>query len=186
VLSYTAAGGWGVLCADASVRAGLEVVPLPDELRAAIDGLLPSRWSRNNPVDLAGGETRDTIPTLLDRVTAHPAVDAVLYLGLGIQAANAQVLKSGSFYPGHGLERIVSFHERQDARYAEAAREASEKYGKPVLCASELVLTDREGTNPAPRAVAAAGRITYPSAHRAVGALAHLVHYAEWRRRHSL
>ncbi len=183
VLVFTAAGGWGVLCADACVRAGLEVAPLPSDLLAEIDPLLPSRWSRGNPVDMAGGESRDTIPKLLDLVTRHPSVDAVIYLGLGIQAANAQVLKSGPFYPGHGLDRIVAFHERQDARYAEVAREVSERYAKPVLCASELVYTDRAGTNPAPRAVAAGGRITYPSAHRAVRALAHLVRYAEWRRR---
>jgi acyl-CoA synthetase (NDP forming) len=183
VLVFTAAGGWGVLCADACVRAGLEVVPLAGDLLAEIDPLLPSRWSRGNPVDMAGGESRDTIPKLLEVVTRHHSVDAVIYLGLGIQAANAQVLKTGPFYPGHGLDRIVAFHERQDARYAEVAREVSERYAKPVLCASELVYTDRARTNPAPLAVAAGGRITYPSAHRAVRALAHLVRYGEWRRR---
>jgi acyl-CoA synthetase (NDP forming) len=183
VLIFTAAGGWGVLCADACVRAGLDVVALPDDLRRAIDELLPSRWSRNNPVDMAGGESRETIPALLDLVTRHPAVDAVIYLGIGIQAANAEVLKSGPFYPKHGIERIVAFHERQDARYAEAAKEVGERYAKPVLCASELVYTDRAGVNPAPRTIAAGGHITYPSAHRAVRALAHLVRYADWRRR---
>jgi acyl-CoA synthetase (NDP forming) len=183
VLIFTAAGGWGVLCADACVRAGLDVLRLPEDLKGEIDDLLPSRWSRGNPVDMAGGESRETIPTLLDLVTRHPSVDAVIYLGIGIQAANAQVLKTGPFYPGHGLDRIVAFHERQDARYAEIAAEVSERYGKPVLCASELVLTDRAGSNPAPRTVTARGRITYPSAHRAVRALAHLVRYAEWRRR---
>jgi acyl-CoA synthetase (NDP forming) len=45
------------------------------------------------------------------------------------------------------------------------------------------VLTDRAGSNPAPRTVGARGRITYPSAHCAVRSLAHLVRYAEWRRR---
>jgi acyl-CoA synthetase (NDP forming) len=183
VLVFTAAGGWGVLCADACVRAGLDVVALPEDLRTEIDALLPSRWSRNNPIDMAGGESRDTIPTLLDLVTRHPAVDAVIYLGMGIQAANAHILKTGSFYPGHGLDRIVAFHERQDARYAEVAKEVSERYAKPVMCASELAITDRAGTNPAPQAVAAGGRLLYPSAHRAVRALAHLVRYAEWRRR---
>lgn len=186
VLIFTAAGGWGVLCADACVRAGLEVVALPPDLRAEVDALLPSRWSRGNPVDMAAGESRETIPTLLDLVTRHPDVDAVLYLGIGIQAANAELLRSGPFYPRHGLGRIVAFHQRQEARYAEAAKEVSERYGKPVLCASELVVTDRAGRNPAPRAVAAGGRILYPSAHRAVRALAHLVGYAGWRRRRGL
>ena len=36
--------------------------PLPDDLRDSLDELLPPRWSRNNPIDLAGGETKDTVP----------------------------------------------------------------------------------------------------------------------------
>ena len=60
----TTAGGWGVVTADAITRdPDLELLPLPADLLAAIDAELPPRWSRNNPVDCAGGETRDTIPT---------------------------------------------------------------------------------------------------------------------------
>ena len=55
--------------------------------------MVPARWSRNNPIDLAGGETRDTIPEVLDLVCAHPDVDAVIHLGIGIQAASANVLQ---------------------------------------------------------------------------------------------
>jgi acyl-CoA synthetase (NDP forming) len=182
VVVLTAAGGWGVLSADACVGAGLDLIGLPDDLRGQIDALLPARWSRNNPVDMAGGETRDTIPDLLDCITGHPAVDAVVYLGLGIQAAQAHVMKASPYYPGHGLQRIAEFHERQDRRYAEAAAAASERYGKPVLSATELVYTDRAYGNAAPLTVAASGRICYPSAHRAVNALVHLCAYAAFRR----
>ncbi len=69
----TTAGGWGVVTADAISRDGaLELAALPDDLRAAIDEHLPPRWSRNNPIDLAGGETRDTIPLVLELVARHP------------------------------------------------------------------------------------------------------------------
>ena len=71
VVVFTTAGGWGVLAADACAAAGLELVALPEELRAAIDALVPARWSRNNPIDLAGGETRDTVPEVLDLICAH-------------------------------------------------------------------------------------------------------------------
>ncbi len=51
----TTAGGWGVVTADAIVRSGsLELSPLPDDLRAEIDGKLPPRWSRSNPDRLRG------------------------------------------------------------------------------------------------------------------------------------
>jgi acetyltransferase len=175
---FTTAGGWGVLAADACAEAGLLLIPLPEDLRRAIDALVPPRWSRSNPVDLAGGETRDTIPEVLDLICAHPEVDAVIHLGLGIQAAQAHAFRSGPFFPGHGLERIVEFHERQDRRYARAAREASERHGKPVLSASELSYTDRAYGNSGPVGVREEGRLCYPSAHRAVAALRALCSYA--------
>ena len=181
----TTAGGWGVLAADACAQNGLDLIPLPADLRAQIDELVPPRWSRGNPVDLAGGETRDTVPEALDRIAAHPHVDAVIHLGIGIQAAQAQVFRSGRFYPEHGLERIAEFHQRQDRRYAAAAAAASARHAKPVLSASELVQSDRAYGNSGPRGLREEGRLCYPSAHRAVAALAALCRYANWHRTHA-
>lgn len=172
VVVLTTAGGWGVVTADAIHRSSLDLTPLPDDLRAALDEKLPPRWSRGNPVDLAGAETRDTIPEVIDLIARHPDVDALLYLGLGIQSNTAALLRTGGFYPDHGLERIVDYHERQDARFAVAAAEASERYDKPVLCATELAVTHPDNAGPA--AVRASGRLCYPSANRAVVALDHL------------
>ncbi len=169
VAIMTAAGGWGVVAADAVANSSLELLELPDDLRTAIDKHLPPRWSKSNPIDLAGGETRDTIPTLLNLVAQHPAVDSLLYLGMGIQANQAALFRAGPYYPDHGLERIVDYHERQDARFATAAAEASAASGKPVLVATELGLSNPE--NPGPAAVRASGRLCYASAGRAIQAL---------------
>ena len=106
-------------------------------------------------------------------------------MGLGIQAATAALFRGGAFYPDHGLERMADFHERQDQRYALAAAESSQRHGKPVLTITELVYTDRGYGNAGPLAVREAGRICYPSAHRAVAALRALVDYAEFRGRGS-
>jgi acetyltransferase len=183
VVIFTSVGGWGVLAADACADAGLELLKLPESIRAAIDERVPARWSRGNPIDLAGGETRDTIPEVLDLVCAHPDVDAVIHLGIGIQAATASFFRSGRFYPDFGLERMAEFHERQDRRYAEAAIEASQKHGKPVLSVTELVVSNPE--NPGPAALREHGRVCYPSAHRAVRALGALVRWSEIRERRS-
>jgi len=180
----TTAGGWGVMTADALAASSLRLIPLPDDLRAAIDTKLPPRWSRANPVDMAGGESRDTVPEVLHLVAAHPDVDAVIFLGLGIQSNTARLLRDGPFHPDHGLERIVAFHERQDRRFAEAAAEASAASGKPVLTATELGVTDP--ANPGPAAVRESGRYCYPSANRAVTALEHLWRYARYRQRRGL
>jgi acyl-CoA synthetase (NDP forming) len=184
VAVLTTVGGWGVVTADAIEASSLSLVALPDDLREAIDARLPPRWSRNNPIDCAGGETRDTVPELLELVTAHPAIDAVIFLGLGIQSNTARLLRSGPFWPEHGLERIVEFHERQDRRFAEAAAAVSTATGKPVLTATELAVADP--ANPGPTAVRASGRLCYPSANRAVTALDHLWRYARWRKRRAL
>jgi len=182
VVVLTTAGGWGVVTADAIAASSLELTPLPDDLRVALDGKLPPRWSRNNPVDLAGAETRDTIPEVIDLIVGHPDVDAVVYLGLGIQSNQAALMRSGPFYPDHGLERIVDYHERQDARFAQAAADASDRYDKPVLTATELAVTHPDNTGPA--AVRASGRLCYATANRAVTALDHLWRDARYRELH--
>jgi acetyltransferase len=181
VAVVTTAGGWGVMTADALASSSLELMPLPDDLRAAIDTRLPPRWSRANPIDMAGGESRDTVPEVLEVVAAHPAVDAVIFLGVGIQSNSARLLRDGPFYPDHGLERVVAFHERQDRRFATAAADASAATGKPVLVASELAVTDP--ANPGPATVRESGRFCYPSANRAVTALEHLWRYARFQQR---
>ena len=175
----TTAGGWGVVTADAITRDGrIRLLELPDDLRQAIDAKLPPRWSRNNPVDCAGGETRDTIPEVLELIASHPDVHAVVYLGLGIQSNQARMMRDGRFYPDFGLERIVAYHERQDARFAEAAHELSEQTGKPILTATELAVADPD--NPGPATVRRTGRVCYPSGERAVAALGHLVRYRQF------
>ena len=50
-----------VLAADACAAAGLDLIALPADITSKIDSMVPSRWSRSNPIDLAGGETRDTV-----------------------------------------------------------------------------------------------------------------------------
>ena len=181
VVVVTTVGGWGVLTADAITRSSLTLLDLPDDLRAALDQRLPPRWSRNNPIDLAGSETRDTVPEILDVVARHPAVHAVVFLGIGIQSNEAALMRSGKFFPDHGLERMVEFHEHQDARYAQAAHEISGATGKPILVASELAVTDP--TNAGPRAVRESGRYCAWSATRAVNALDHLWRYTRYRSR---
>ncbi|MFM8861767.1 MAG: acetate--CoA ligase family protein [Acidimicrobiia bacterium] len=173
----TTVGGWGVLAADAVVRTELELVDLSDGLRSELDALLPPRWSRNNPIDLAGGETKETVPAVLSAVVDEPSIDAVVVLGAGIQSNQGRLEREGPFFPDHGLERIVAFHDRQDARYATEADRLSTDSSKPILLATELAVADRD--NAAVRAVADTGRYCYPSGERAVRALG----AAWWRRR---
>ena len=179
VVVLTTVGGWGVVTSDAIAQDGvLDLITLPSALVKSLDDLLPPRWSRNNPIDCAGGETRDTIPAILDLVCAHDDVDSVIFLGLGIQSNQARMMSEGHFYPDHGLERIVSYHRKQDERFAQAAAEYSVKYNKPVLVATELAVADP--FNPGPATVRETGRLCYASGTRAATALGHMYRYAKF------
>jgi acyl-CoA synthetase (NDP forming) len=182
VVVLTTAGGWGVVTADAVTKdRDLVLMGLPEDLRAQIDTKLPPRWSQSNPVDLAGAETRETIPEVMEILAAHPEVHSIVYLGLGIQSNQAKLTRNGGFFPENGLDRIVAFHERQDTRYAQAAHDLSLTYGKPILSATELAVSDP--ANPGPAAVRATGRLCYPSANRAVTSLGHLYRRARYLER---
>ncbi|MFM7046409.1 MAG: acetate--CoA ligase family protein [Actinomycetota bacterium] len=180
VALLTTAGGWGVVTADALSRDGiLRLAELSDDVMRKLDGLLPARWSRNNPVDCAGGETRDTIPAVLEVLATSDAVDAVVYLGIGIQSNQARLMREGGFHPDHGLARIVEYHERQDERFATAAHDLTVSTGKPVIVATELAVADP--LNAGPATVRKLGGMCFASGPRAVRALSHAYIYAHHR-----
>ena len=182
VVIFTTAGGWGVLAADAISGTDLNLTDLPKEIIESINELVPSRWSKSNPIDLAGGETRDTIPQVMDIVASHSNIDAIIHLGIGIQSAQAYAFQSGKFYDDKELEldRLVEFHQKQDERYALAAIESSKKYDIPILTATELVNSDRHYGNPGPTTIKKNGKVCYASAHRAVKALETLNQYRKY------
>ncbi len=146
------------------------------------------RGPRVAVVTTAGGwgvVTADAITrSELELVASHPDVDAVVYLGLGIQSNQARMMREGPFHPDHGLERIVAYHERQDARFARAAADVSQATGKPVLTATELAVASPD--NPGPRTVRETNRLCYAASNRAVTALEHLWRHARWRLRRDL
>ena len=90
-------------------------------------------------------------------------------------------MREGGFYPDHGLERIVEYHERQDRRFAQSAVEMASRTNKPVLIATELAVADATGA--APSTVRELEAMCFASGPRAVRALAHAY---RWARNHEL
>lgn len=178
VVVMTTAGGWGVLTADAIAKTSLTLLPLPTDLKDSIDSLLPPRWSKSNPVDLAGGETRDTIPDLLSLLLAHECVDSLIFLGLGIQGNVARSYFESPFANG-GTDRMAKFHTSQEERYAMSIITAMNKYGKPVLASSELSIADPG--NPGPKTLRDHGVLCYRSPLSAVECLSHITNFASIR-----
>tara|TARA_B100000902_G_scaffold155210_1_gene151642 strand:- start:301 stop:1758 length:1458 start_codon:yes stop_codon:yes gene_type:complete len=168
VIVVTTAGGWGVMTADAISRSKLDLMELPRDLEVQINQYLPPRWSKSNPVDLAGGETRDTIPTLLPLILGHPQVDSMIFLGLGIQGNVARSYLESPVATAE-TEKMANFHISQEMRYAEAIIQASRDFGKPVFVATEIVSTDSQ--NPGPKSLIDFGEVCFSSPIAAVKAL---------------
>ena len=136
-------------------------LPLPDDLRAAIDEKLPPRWSRNNPIDLAGGETRDTIPEVLELVAApsrrrrdrvprprHPVEPGPPDAR---RAASTRTTGSSASSP------TTSARTRGSRRPRPTISDAT---GKPILTATELAVADPDNAGPARRSARPAASAT--------------------------
>tara|TARA_Y100000766_G_scaffold285094_1_gene306330 strand:- start:749 stop:2206 length:1458 start_codon:yes stop_codon:yes gene_type:complete len=147
VIVVTTAGGWGVITADAISRSNLELLELPQDLEEQINEYLPPRWSKSNPVDLAGGETRDTIPALIPLILEHPQVDSMIFLGLGIQGNVARTYIESPVATTE-TKKMANFHISQEKRYAEAIMQASKDFEKPVFVATEIGITDSHNAGP--------------------------------------
>ena len=78
----TLGGGWGVVTADLCSEYGLEVPELSSEIVNSLDKLLPSYWSKSNPVDLVG-ENDTRLPMFaMEELAKWDGCDAIINLGI--------------------------------------------------------------------------------------------------------
>lgn len=76
----TNGGGAGVLAADAAGLAGVSLQELSDSLMGKLDAVLPSTWSRANPIDIIGDAPIDRYTRTLQALLADHDSGAVLFL----------------------------------------------------------------------------------------------------------
>jgi acetyltransferase len=76
----TNGGGAGVLATDALIAAGGRLAALSEETIADLNRLLPSTWSRGNPVDIIGDASGTRYADALTTLLRDPEVDAILVL----------------------------------------------------------------------------------------------------------
>lgn len=74
----TNAGGPGVMACDALTESQGELARLSEKTIAALDAVLPSYWSRGNPVDVLGDASPQRYAAALDAVLGDEGVDGVL------------------------------------------------------------------------------------------------------------
>jgi acyl-CoA synthetase (NDP forming) len=127
VAVVTNGGGAGVLMADEVARNGLSLAEFPPELIAAVDELLPSFWSRRNPMDMVAMAGGDVGPRVVELVAACDAVDAIVVLSvLGVPNTGAGVRAEGAEGEFAGLSPW-------ETRFMQLVSDLMDKTGKPII-----------------------------------------------------
>jgi acyl-CoA synthetase (NDP forming) len=134
-------GGYGVVASDSCELAGLEVPPLPPEAVQKIDQLLPSYWSRGNPVDLVGYINREVQPKVVEEVAKLDNIDAIIasgfILGRSIGSSIFKLLHRDKESGGE------TWSDRATKKVAEEVRNLIDRYHKPIVA---VTLTTDPGT----------------------------------------
>jgi acetyltransferase len=80
IVVITNSGGPGVMAADTIAAYGLELSSLETESLERLDRILPSYWSRGNPIDILGDATPDRYVKVIDCCFRAREVDGMLVI----------------------------------------------------------------------------------------------------------
>ncbi len=182
VAVMTLGGGWGVVAADLCAQYGLEVPELSPEIIRRFDEMLPSYWSRSNPVDLVG-ENDPSLPMVgLEELLKWDGCDAVINLGIhGKRIFTGRLIESISVadpdYSREFLEQVKQGIIDFEKNYIKHVVKLMHIYDKPVLGVS--LLTDGNRTLYSVEDSSYKG-VFFPSPERAVRALSKMCEYQRW------
>lgn len=159
-------GGDTVSSADQCEAAGLEVPPLPREVREEVRKMIPEYCSTiNNPVDYSSIGDQVAFDKTCEQLVSHPDVDVVI--------CDTQVAWRLGFHTG--LDRIRSM--------VDIFIKIGKASGKPLVVVIHLPdsVSAATWTNLIEQQTRCcqAGIPVYPSLERAIAALARFIHYRE-------
>jgi acyl-CoA synthetase (NDP forming) len=183
----TLGGGWGVIATDLCTEHGLTVPPLPGDIVARLNRLLPDFWSHGNPVDIVGEGNPDIPKKCLEELLKWDGCDAVIHLGIHGKRVlvNNMAESVANSDPSVTREQVAAFKQGVlaiEADYTRFVVQMTHTYGKPVLGVS--LLTDADSKTLYRFDDLDHKGVFFASPERAVKSLAAMVQYQEWCRRH--
>jgi acyl-CoA synthetase (NDP forming) len=143
VAILTRGGGWGVITADACNEIGLEVPPLDDSIIRGLDRLLPSYWSRGNPVDMVATISAKSYMECLELLISWDQVDGVISLS-GDAGPLARIIpdvkkKADPILPPEKLESISQQVSAVRTQIYQRVCGLIRKYQKPIFAVGSNV-----------------------------------------------
>jgi acyl-CoA synthetase (NDP forming) len=182
----TLGGGWGVVTADLCAEYGLDVPALTPELVAGMDRMLPSYWSRSNPIDLVGVRDSAIPMNILEALLQWEGCDAVINLGvfgrrIMVRRFGKSVLKADPDYSADTINMINQQFDEFEHNYIHHIVKLMERHRKPVFGVS--LLPDEKNKTIYRVKDSEFEAVFYPTPERAVKAFAKMVEYHRFLRR---
>jgi acyl-CoA synthetase (NDP forming) len=179
----TLGGGWGVVTADMCAEQGLQVPPLDPDMISRIDRILPSYWSRSNPVDLVAEMSPQVAMTITEELLKWDRCDAVIHLGiLGRMVFVGPLIRSTlAVDPTMNrtlLDDIPRMLRQFEDEYIRFILNLMEKHGKPVIGVS--LMGDEQTRTVVEVEGCAYKSVSFLTPERAVKVLAKMVGYQRW------
>ncbi len=103
----TNGGGLGVMAADALSAQGGSLAELSPETLAALDGVLPATWSRDNPVDIIGDAPGARYGAALDVLLHAPEVHTLAIMHAPTGITSSEEVARGVIGKLEGAEKTV-------------------------------------------------------------------------------
>lgn len=176
----TLGGGWGVITADLCAHHGLTIARLVPDLVARFDKILPSYWSRSNPVDIVGEMDNNLVTTIMEELLKWDGCDALINLGvLGrsifFESIAAAVERADPSYSHDFLEQAKAFMRNFEVEYLKLVARLMETYQKPIFGVS--LLTNEKSQTVYNVDGSVYRPVFYPTPERAVKSCARMYEY---------
>ncbi len=152
-------GGWGVESSDLMEGRAMALPPLPESSIRVLDGVLPSYWSRKNPVDMVASSNPEAYFLAVEELISKPGFDMVFLIGYGVLGSIA-------------LPSIVA----TDSRYAKKIASLVKAHGKPIYVVDVLGRDQSESARQFERA----GIPVYRTVRSAVDQAYQMLRYQEY------
>ncbi|MFX1516956.1 MAG: acetate--CoA ligase family protein [Promethearchaeota archaeon] len=179
VVILTRGGGWGVMAADACSKLGINLEPLSKKAYERIDKLLPSYWSKGNPIDTVASlnlnDVKEIVEIIFDEM---PAVEAIFLLGVGGIAYLANLAKGSPYIQEDQIEQL-DFISNLEVNMFKEILELSQSYNKPILITTLLTAQN----SPSIKFLESQDYPIFPTPARMVHAFRYMVNFYKWRHR---
>jgi acetyltransferase len=179
VVILTRGGGWGVMCADQCSKHGITLEPLNNQAYARIDKVLPSFWSKGNPIDTVASLNLHDVQEIVQAIFEEmPYVEAIFLLGVGGFSYLANLAKQSEYIPDDQKIQL-NFIEEIEINLFKNILQLSQENTKPVFITTLL----SHENSPGIQYLESQDYPIFPNPTRMVKAFRHLVDYYKWCQR---